>query len=154
MRILTTRHGIYTLLLIMLFAFGGCTIKLISPYDETLDQGITALQKSTESYLIGLESIDTFPACSYKENMQFFLDAKVELSSIKVRASAMPKNNLTVKQLDLLADSLDSLEALQKIKDKKSACLSKQEIKPLRDAFNISYTAILKLELAKKRGEE
>ena len=86
--------------------------------------------------------------------MQFYLDSKVDLSSIKVRAAAMPQNDITVQQLDLLASSLDSLEALHKIKDKKSTCLSQAEITPLRVAFNSSYTAILKLELAKKRGEQ
>ena len=138
----------------MLVALSGCSIKLIASYDETIDKGVTALQKKTESFLLGLESNNSFPACSYKNNMQFYLDSKVDLSSIKVRAEAMPQNGITVQQLDLLASSLDSLEALHKIKDKKSACLSQEEITPLRVAFNSSYTAILKLELAKKRGEQ
>ena len=141
-------------LALLLVALGGCSIKLIAPYDETIDNGITALQKKTEGFLLGLESNNSFPACSYKKNMQFYLDSKVDLSSIKVRAAAMPQNDITVQQLDLLASSLDSLEALHKIKDKKSTCLSQAEITPLRVAFNSSYTAILKLELAKKRGEQ
>ena len=153
MKILKSSKTIIGVMLIFSLMMAGCTIRLISAYDQTLDQGITAMQKSTEKYLIDLESKDSFPACSYEKNKQFYIDTKVDLSSIKVRAMAMPQNKITVQQLDLLSDSLDSLEELQKIKDRKSKCLSKAEIKPIRDALNVSYTAILKLELAKKRGD-
>ena len=107
-----------------------------------------------ETFLVGLEMNDSFPACSYKKHTQFYLESKVDLSAIKVRAAAIPKNEITVQQLELLASSLDSLEQLHKLKDKKSECIPAQEIEPLRIAFNSSSTAILKLELAKKRGEE
>ena len=142
MRTIRIKVSIFSILLVAFFALGSCTIKLIAAYDETIDKGITALQKKTEGFLLGLESNNSFPSCSYKKNMQFYLDSKVNLSSI------------TVQQLDLLASSLDSLEELHKLKDKKSTCLSQAEIAPLRVAFNSSFTAILKLELAKKRGEE
>ncbi|ATD01526.1 hypothetical protein PSPO_b1722 [Pseudoalteromonas spongiae UST010723-006] len=65
-----------------------------------------------------------------------------------------------MQQVSLLDSSLDSLESLHKLKDKKSKssgelkCISANEITPLRNAFNSSFTAILKLELEKKRGED
>lgn len=83
----------------------------------------------------------------------------MDLSAIEVRAKAIPQNDTTVKQLVLLNDSLNLLEKLHKLKDKKSQssgelrCFSPDELLPTRNALNSSFTAILKLEFAKKRGE-
>ncbi len=60
---------------------------------------------------------------------------------------------MTVDQVGLLSKSLDSLEQLHKGKLKRGrSCFSKEEIEPVRRSFNASFIAILKLELAKKRG--
>lgn len=146
-------------ILAIVFALGGCTVKLVASYDEVTDKSVTSLQKKVETFLVGLESKDGLPECSYENNVKFYEEAKVDLSAIQVRAAAIPKNELTNQQIKLLRDSLDSLELLHKLKDKKSKekdslqCISKDEVEPLRIAFNSSFTAILKLELAKKRGE-
>ena len=133
---------------ILAFAISGCSIKLISSYDETTDQAVTALQKKTEAHLVALESVENLPECEYKRHKQFYDEAKVDVSAIAVRAAAVPKNEITTKQADLLSNSLDNLERLHKI-----SCLTKDQIDPLRTQFNSSFTAILKLELAKRRGE-
>jgi len=134
--------------LALVFALSGCTVKLISSYDETTDKSVTALQKKTEAHLVALETVEGLPECKYEKHKQFYEEAKVEVSAISVRAAAIPKNEITTEQTILLASSLDSLEMLHKI-----ACLTKDQIKPLRMQFNSSFTAILKLELAKRRGE-
>jgi hypothetical protein len=126
----------------------GCSIKLISSYDETTDKTVTALQKKTEAHLVALEAVEGLPECKYEKHKQFYDEAKVEVSAIAVRAAAIPKNEITTDQANLLSGSLESLEKLHKI-----ACLTKDQIKPLRTQFNSSFTAILKLELAKRRGE-
>jgi PBP1b-binding outer membrane lipoprotein LpoB len=126
----------------------GCSIKLISSYDETTDKTVTALQKKTEAHLVSLEAVDGLPECKYEKYKQFYEEAKVDVSAISVRAAAIPNNEITTEQTALLSNSLDRLENLHKI-----ACLSKDEIKPLRIGFNSGFTAILKLELAKRRGE-
>lgn len=124
----------------------GCATTRISDYDETTDRNVTALQKKVETYLISLEALDGQPACKYEKQKPFYDEAKVDVSSIEVRAAAIPKNQLTTEQVQLLAGSLDNLEKLHKI-----SCLSKEQIEPLRIQFNASFTAILKLELAKLR---
>lgn len=128
--------------------FSGCAVNLISKYDETTDKTVTALQKNIEGHLVGLEAVDGLPECKYEQYKQFYSEAKVDASAIAVRAAAIPKNDITIKQTLLLTNSLESLEKLHKI-----ACLSKDQISPLRAQFNSSFTAILKLELAKRRGE-
>jgi hypothetical protein len=147
-------------LLFMMILLSGCTITQISSYDEVTDKAISSLQRKVESFLIKLETKDGLPECTYKENSKFYSEAKVDLSAIKVRAQAIPKNEITIEQIQLLDNSLNDLETLHKYKDKKSQkenklyCISKDEVAPLRIGFNSSFTAILKLELAKKRGEE
>lgn len=129
-------------------ALSGCAVKLISSYDETTDKTVTALQKKTEAHLVALEAVDGLPECKYEQHKQFYSEAKVDVSAIAVRAAAIPKNDITTEQMMLLTSSLEILEKLHKI-----ACLSKGQIAPLRAQFNSSFTAILKLELAKRRGE-
>lgn len=135
-------------ILLLAFAMSGCYIKLISNYDETTDKTVTALQKKTEAHLVALETVEGLPECKYEKHKQFYDEAKVDVSAISVRAAAIPKNEITTEQTVLLSSSLESLEKLHKI-----ACLTKDQIKPLRTSFNSSFTAILKLELAKRRGE-
>ncbi len=52
-----------------------------------------------------------------------------------------------MEQIDLLAKNVSLLEAMHK------QGLNRNDIPPLRNAFNVGTTAILRLELAKKRGE-
>jgi len=160
MKMLVTRSWALIFLLCSLFVVSGCAVKLIASYDETTDKGVTKLQRKVETFLVELESKDGLPECSYSSNESFYGESKVDLSAIKVRSEAIPKNDITIKQISLLLSSLNDLESLHKHKDKKSAkegklyCISKDEISPLRTAFNSSFTAILKLEIAKKRGED
>jgi hypothetical protein len=126
----------------------GCAVKLISSYDEATDTAVTALQKKTEAHLIALEGAEGSPECKFENKKQFYETAKVDVSAISVRAAAIPKNEITTEQAVQLSKSLESLEKLHKI-----ACLSKDQIAPLREQFNVSFTGILKLELAKRRGE-
>ena len=121
--------------LLMFVGLAGCTVKLISDYDETTDRAVSALQRKTESHLVTLENVEND-------------EAKIDVSAITVRAAAIPKNDITTKETQLLLSSLENLEKLHKI-----SCLSKDQIALLRSHFNTSYTAILKLELAKRRGE-
>lgn len=142
------RHFLGAGILVLALAISGCSIKLISSYDETTDKAVTALQKKTEAHLISLENAEGLPECKYEKHRQFYDEAKVDVSAISVRAAAIPKNEITTEQATLLSNNLESLERLHKI-----SCLTKDQIKPLRIIFNSSFTAILKLELAKRRGE-
>lgn len=136
------------IVLTVAFSISGCAIKLISSYDETTDKTVTALQKKTEAHLVALEAVEGLPECTYEKHRRFYDEAKVDVSAIVVRAAAIPKNEITTEQTALLSRSLESLEKLHKV-----ACLTKDQITPLRTQFNSSFTAILKLELAKRRGE-
>jgi len=145
----------------MLLVFGlsaalcACAIRLVSDYDEHTDQAVTALQKKTETFLIALEDEGSAPDCLYEPHKAFYQEAKADVSALRVRAAAIPQNTISLQQIDLLSSSLESLRSLHQLKSAKPIgknCLSAAEIEPLQTAFNSSFTAILKLELAKKRG--
>lgn len=142
-------------IVLILVVLSGCTVKLISSYDEETDRSVTALQRRVETFLVRLDELDGSLDCTYDHHKAFYAGAKVEISAIQVRAAAIPQNEITTEQVALLSKSLGSLEELHKIKAKKGPgknCLSKEEIEPVQEGFNASFTAILKLELAKKRG--
>ena len=126
----------------------GCTVKLISSYDEKTDNAVTDLHKKVETFFLTLESQVGLPECEYDHHTAFYKDAKVSISVIEVRARAIPDNEITIEQIVLLKENIELLEQLHKL-----GCLSKEQIEPLRINFNSGFTAILKLELAKKRGD-
>ena len=135
--------------IILLFVFQtGCTVQLISSYDATLDNAITNLYQKIETFFLTLKSQEGLPECGYEHHMEFYKDAKVSINTIEIRARAIPDNNLTIQQVGLLKENIESLEKLHQI-----GCLTNKQIETLRMSFNSAFTAILKLELAKKRGD-
>ena len=142
-------HGAAALLVAALVS--GCPVQFISLYDEQTDKAVTALQRKVDSFLVRLEGQSKPPECSHENHRRFYEEARVDLSGIQVRAGAIPQNEKTVEQLALLASSLGSLEKLHRLKSPQAACMDADELAPLRINFNTSFTAILKLELTKKR---
>ncbi|KPH65635.1 hypothetical protein [Pseudoalteromonas porphyrae] len=137
------------LIIITLVIFSsGCTVKLVSSYDEKTDNAVTELQKRVETFFIEAEGLANKPECKYEKHITFYQDTKVQVSAISVRAGALEKNEKTEQLVALLGNSIDTLEQLHKID-----CFKPEQVVTLRSSFNSSITAILKLELAKKRGE-
>src|ERR1051326_876013 len=129
--------------------FAGCTqVVLVSAYDETIDRGVTQLQRTVESFLIDVEHHGRLPAAKLSDADQVFFDhVAVELSSLRVRAAAPPKNEITIQMLETLTQQMQTLQKLVKVG------ISPEHVGPIREAVNTSTRAILSFELAKKRGE-
>jgi len=142
------RKAVPALVAFALFALAGCTVKLVADYDEQIDKGVTELQKDTEAFLVKLESNAGTPAAEYKANRKFYDDAKVAISSLRVRADAIQRNSLTVRMLDHLQNNMDRLA------HDHAEGIGKEEIALYRGGFNSQFTAILTFELAKKRGQQ
>lgn len=140
------------LMLVFVLAISGCPITLVSSYDEQTDANVTALEKKFDAYFLKLEGA-SFPECSFTTNKTFYDDINVQLNSMQVRAKLIPKNDITLKQLDALSKAISDLENEQKKRESKSSCLPAEIITTDQDTFNSIWIAILKFELAKKRGE-
>jgi hypothetical protein len=130
------------------------SVKLVGDYDEQIDKGVTALQKDTESLLVGMEANAKKPEDKvepYNKHKEYYSKAKVAISGLRVRADATERNSLTVRMLDKLQANIDRLETA----DNSQEGITKEEIdKSFRPALNSQFTAILTFELAKKRGEK
>jgi len=136
-----------TVLLLAALGVAACTsVRLISNYDPIVDQSVTALQKDIDTFLTRLENPDP---PEFGESNEFYIQVQVDLRAVQVRASAQPKNQLIIDQLELVEKNLEILTTIHE-----EGLEDPQEIELMRDAFQTQFRAILKLEMAKRRGEK
>ncbi len=132
-------------IIILGLTVSGCSIRLIADYDQKIDDGVTALQKKTEAFLIKLERTCQKPEGEYSNHTSFYDEAKVELSALRVRADAIALNELTSVELKDLKDSFEKMEEQHKLG------FTPIVVAETRKILNSHFTAILKLEVGKKR---
>ena len=136
-------------LLLVLPILAGCQVMLISEYDADIDQQATVLQKKMDAFLTKMEGVSDKPAGSYEQNKGFYADYAVEVRSVQVRAGSHEKNGITVKELDEMLKSIETLRALHEGQGKLSAVSAGE----FRSLFNQGWQAVITLEMAKKRGQ-
>ena len=134
------------LVLSILLALGGCSLVSISPYDSSADKAITKLHKQTAEFFAEFTKADEL-GCGYSHHLPFYQNSKVSISSLLVRARAMADNHITVSQLELLSSSYSNLAQLHQL-----GCFTPTQVSELWVSFDASFSAILRLELAKKYG--
>ena len=134
------------LVLSILLALGGCSLVSISPYDSSADKAITKLHKQTAEFFAEFTKADEL-GCGYSHHLPFYQNSKVSISSLLVRARAMADNHITVSQLELLSSSYSNLAQLHQL-----GCFTPAQVNELWVSFDASFSAVLKLELAKKYG--
>jgi len=133
---------------VMLLLISGCaSVKLIAEYDEQTDVAVTQIQRKVEQFLVFQERNIGKDEASYARNTEFYDEVRVDLSAMRVRAAAIPDNDITIQLLALLSENVGNLEKIHKLG------ISANDIPPIRTALNASCTSILKLELAKRRGK-
>lgn len=143
----------FVVLVLSLFVLvmSGCSVKLISDYDEFTDKAVVALHRKVDAFLRKMEDNAGFPAGTYAKNKEFYQEVMVDLSSMRMRASAIPQNQLTLEHIDLLEQNIEKLRELHEKRGEKG--LAKALVDPIQTALDAQFTAIMKLELAKKRGD-
>ncbi|MBK7189897.1 MAG: hypothetical protein IPH86_14785 [bacterium] len=149
----THRHLLaLALVALAVLAAGGCTVRLISDYDETIDRSASELQKEMDGFLTQMET-DEGDAVTYGANRAFYPFYATEVRAVMVRAQAHPKNEQSVAQYELMLDSLAELEDAHRGDEgtEDEGTLPKEAIPVFRDLFNQSWGAIIRLEVAKKR---
>lgn len=125
------------------------TVRLAGDYDEQVDNAASVLQKRMDTYLTRLESLpDGDPGRAYAPNQQFYLDYGVDLRALEIRAAGLPRNSITLQQVDLMESSLEQLRGTHQAQNGLSAASLGQ----YRTLFNTAWRAILAWELAKKRA--
>lgn len=136
-------HPLPVLLVVVL---AGCApVRFISDYDEETDRRSTELHLAVEAMLTAVEAETNAGGVRIED---VYPDVFVELRSLKLRASARPRNELQVAQFEELGTQL------QLFSEAYREGLSPAEVPLFRRGFEQSFRAILTLELAKKRGPE
>ena len=135
------------------WSLGGCTIRLVSEYDEDIDKAASRLQMEMDTFLTGLETNAGTSAASYGSSREFYPKYAVEVRSVMVRAQAHPKNELSVQQYALMLKSLKDLEDSHRGSrgHEDEGKIPAEAIPAFRDLFNQAWSAIIRLEVAKKR---
>lgn len=162
-----TRMSRWSACFLLALVLAACgPIKLASDYDEKLDQGVTDVQKKVEGLLTKIERSTKNPSMSYVASD--YSAIKEDLNVLITRAEATPKNEVTVKQLYTLGQALldsppsapEELKlpvappgnSLQK-RHSLAIELKSDDVTELRTILRVNFRAILKEELAKKRGD-
>lgn len=136
------------LLGMMLLALSSCkTVRLISDYDVVTDNVINALQEKVSRFFIQVYGDLETGDAKYDHYKEFYQEAKVDLVSLKIRADAFDKNTIVQQQIAELYNMIDKLEQLHKL-----GFSVPEQIKPLELPFNAAFTAMIRLQLALKRG--
>jgi hypothetical protein len=125
------------------------TVRLISEYDDVTDKAVTVLQEKVTKFFVKMENQVGTPQADYTNYKTFYEDAKVDLNTLKIRADAIDKNKIVQDQIAELYKMIENLEKLHKL-----GFASAELLKPLQQPFNSAFTAIIKLQLALKRGEK
>lgn len=128
------------------FLFFSCSgIRLIQDYDSISDNKITSLQEKTSRFFIKAERQIEQSQFLYENYINFYYDIKTDLNVLLVRSRAIQKTDIIQKQLNSLLIQINSLEELHKKKIK-----SKEELEPIKNAIESSYTAIIQFQMALK----
>ena len=129
----------------------GACVTLVAPYDEKIDDMATTLQREVSVEIETLSGAEK-PDCLYPNHVSFYRDARVDVAALAVRAEAHEMNAQTIRQIEDLRGALDDLEALHKIATQANRCMRPDEFSDIRRGFDQITGAIIKLEIAKKRG--
>lgn len=147
---LTKKIGLTAFLMIAMMLIQSCTsIRLISDYDEITDKTVTQVQEKVSDYFVTLERTVGTEEGNYENFIEAFDNIKVDLNTLGVRAAAFDKNRIVQEHVKELNNMISNLEKLHKL-----GFTTYDQIEPLKQPFNTAFTAIIKLQLALKRGEK
>ena len=135
----------FLILALVISTLQSCALVSTTPYDSSTDKSTTRLQKRSAQHFVALAALQGVGPCDYAAFTNFYDDSAVALSGLLVRAKALPRNGVTVEQLLLLQSSFESLAKLHRL-----GCLSPVQVADVWRSFDTSFSAILRLELAKK----
>jgi hypothetical protein len=128
----------------------GCTVRLISDYDEVIDAKATELRSKLDAFLSKLERTAGTDDAKHEKFASFYEEVRAELSSMLLRAKLAPKSETVQEQITLASKSVDTLEEIHK----KFGVDKEKFEKGIRPAFDTQFGAIIRLQKALKRSEK
>jgi hypothetical protein len=132
-------------------ALSAC-VTFVAPYDQKIDDMATGLQREISTEIETLSSQNS-PDCLYPNHAAFYRSVRVDLSALGVRAAAHDLNSQTIQQIAALRTALDDLEKIHQHDTQQNRCIRADALVPIQRAFDQITVAIVRLEIAKKRGK-
>jgi hypothetical protein len=148
---LPKRLAVFAWLATLFVALSCGPVRLVSPYDAVLDEGTTTLHTKVAAFVGKMTILSGKPEGTYEANKHFYPEVVAEVSSLRLRAAAVPKNEISVKLFDELAANLERLRKLHEISA--DGGLSPVVAGPALAALDVNFQSIVKFEIAKRRGE-
>jgi len=127
-------------------ALTGCSIRLISDYDELIDKSATEFHQKLEKLLVELERTAGTPAADYANHVGFYDEMLAGVRTMRLRAASSARAKIVEKQILRIEKNIEALREMHK------TGMKKVDIPPLRTAFFSQFTAVVKLQQELKRG--
>ncbi len=90
------------------------TIQLVSRYDEQTETDVTAIQTDIATFFVKLDTALTPAERSFGASQDFYSREAVAIATLSQRVAAIPKNQLTIAQVELLKENIAWLALLHK----------------------------------------
>jgi hypothetical protein len=146
-----SRNVLVALCIVISAAVAGCAAHFAADYDEIFDKAVTDTQKKTYSLLQKLADPKS-DARKYSVAKPLYIDILSDIHSLQMRAevdNVGGLNDITIKQLGLIDDSIKKLQALHELKP---LGMNIAFVGPAQVFIDQQFLAILTWENAKKRG--
>jgi hypothetical protein len=141
------------ILVALMAAWVACgPVRLVSPYDEAIDRGASEIHTRMVGFIDRMTSLAGKPEGAYAANVGFYSDLKASLATLKLRAQAQGKNEITAALVGELATNVENLRKLHEMS--KDAGLPSVLASPALSAIEVNCAAIVKFEVAKRRGTQ
>jgi hypothetical protein len=127
-------------------------VRLVSPYDEAIDEGASDIHTQIVAFVERMTILAGKPEGAYAANVVFYSDLKARISTLRLRAQAQGKNEVTVALVGELSTNFENLRKLHEMS--KDAGLPSVLASPALSAIEVNCAAIVKFEVAKRRGTQ
>jgi len=127
-------------------------VRLISAYDVVTDEGTSALHSDLSAFVTKMSKVAGKPEGTHDANLDFYADVNGRLSTLRMRAAAQSKNEITVKLFAELSTSVGKLEELHVSGGPDG--LSDKLGEPALQGITVICESIVKLEVAKREWRE
>jgi hypothetical protein len=137
----------------LLVALAACgSVRLVSTYDEAIDKGTSEIYTRAVAFVDKVTALAGKPEGTYVANAAFYSDLKASVATLKLRSQAQGKNEITIALVGELATNVENLRRLHE--SSKDAGLPSILASPALSAIETNCAAIVKFEVAKRRGTQ
>ena len=126
--------------------------RLVSAYDTVIDQGISDFHTGVTTFVGKMAVVAGTPEGTYESNKSIYPEFNGQLATLYMRAAQTSLNSITTEALKEVIGNVERLRLLHQSGGDKG--LPDVLGKPALAAIDVQCESIIKLEIAKKRGEE